>query len=177
VDSLYGAIAKLVEAGVNISPIVDVSMYPASARWMGGSPVAFYYFMAPANDPDVAEVVNQGMRRNVAHYCPDTGALVIETGMRGLGRDCGVEHDRTEDIGKTLLPLLVRPLHGSQLVQHAEAHALQRSASEPDEVFHVMLGYRAGRLCAYVARDDEQPGPSDCKHLIWRSYTRGGQID
>lgn len=175
-DSLYGAVAKLVEAGVNISPIVDVSMYPASARRMAGSPVAFYYFMAPANDPDLAQCVNEGMRRNVAHFCPDTGALVVETGMHGWGRDCGVEHEKTEDIGRMLLPLLVPGIHGVSIVKHGIAHATMRSL-EDERVYQLWLGYRAGRLHCYVTPDGEQPGPSDCKHLLFKSYFKGGELD
>lgn len=176
-SSLYGAIAKLVEAGINFSPRVSASMYPGqAARYAGGSPVAFYYFMAPDDDPDVPESVRaEGYRRNVAHWCPDTGSMVIEPGPDGLGRRCGIGFDHSLDVGQQLLPMLVKTPDGERLYRAAVEQAIDVSTRH-DKVFNIWLGYRLGRLCVYVTPDAEQPGPSDCKHVLSRSYSRGQHL-
>lgn len=176
-DSLYGAVAKLVEANINIGPIVEVSMYPLSAKYSGGSDVSFYYFMAPDNDPDMPDSAQGWPHRNVAHYCPDTGAVTLEVGPDGFGRGFAqYGYHLRKDIGSILLPLLVPGIHGVSIVKHGIAHATMRSL-EDERVYQLWLGYRAGRLHCYVTPDGEQPGPSDCKHLLFKSYFKGGELD
>lgn len=170
-DSLYGAVAKLVAAGVNISPIVDVSLHPSGVRHMDSSHVSFFYFMAPDDDPDVPEAVRGGVRRNVAHYCPGTGAVVIEAGLYGFGRDCDSEY-RPQSIAYILLPMLATGIPGISLIKSALAHA-ETLSLENDGEYHVWIGYRVGRLHCYVTRAGEQPGPSDCKHFFYKRFVGG----
>lgn len=170
-DSLYGAVAKLVEANINIGPIVEVSMYPLSAKYSGGSDVSFYYFMAPDNDPDMPDSAQGWPHRNVAHYCPDTGAVTLEVGPDGFGREFAqYGYHLRKDIGSILLPLLVK--RQNQLFQAAESHARQR-ALEESRVVNVWAGYRNGRVHAYVTPEDESPGLSDCRHVLVSSISSG----